>query len=413
MPWVAGHLPAAHGEGLIAAAIHSIVLGVPHAQSKVFPRRVLFIIATVFGVSSTMQAAFLDRGRMGDWDWLGWFQLAVLNLWYWYVPALLAPLVMQVARRFSLDRTPVWQQAGVHALGVIAYGVAHTAAMTAARSLIGTLSSHKMMAAGFWSFTATEYVRQFDWLMMTYLFLVGLAHALDYRGQSERHALASARLETRLVEARLQALQRQLHPHFLFNTLNTIAALIRTNAAAADRMIEQLGGLLRLTLRVGDRPVVPLETELDALRTYLAIEQTRLGARLQVRFDIAEEALHAEVPSLLLQPLVENAIHHGVAPYSRQGWVAVEVARAGARLRVTVRDSGDGVDQGSLSKASSGVGLSNTRARLEHLYPGDHTLALGTTAEGFRVIVDLPFQPVRTDGAAASDTRARGRGGEA
>jgi two-component system LytT family sensor kinase len=382
------------------------VLDVQHrAASRVFSPRVLFIIATVFGVSSTIQAAFLGREHAAEWDWVGWFHLGLLNLWYWYVPALLAPLVMRLAQRFSLDRTPVWQQAGVHAAGVVAYGVAHTGAMGAARVLLGQLSSHKMMAAGFWSFTTTEYVRQFDWLMMTYLFLVGLAHALDYRGQSERHALASSQLETRLVEARLQSLQRQLHPHFLFNTLNTISALIRTNASAADRMIEQLGALLRLTLRVGDRPVVSLETDLDALHTYLAIEQTRLGARLQVGFAIADETLGAEVPSLLLQPLVENAIRHGVAPHSRQGWVRVEAARAGDRLRVTVRDSGDGVDEGSLSKAGSGVGLSNTRARLQHLYPGDHKLALGSTAEGFSVTVDLPF-------VAAASGAGRTRAGD-
>lgn len=391
------------------------MLGVlPQARPPVFSPRALFIIATIFGVSSTLQAAFLDRAHMGDWDWVGWLHLALLNLWYWYVPALLAPPVMRVAQRFSLDRTPVWQQAGVHIVGVLAYGLTHTAAMAAARMLMDRLSSHTTMAAGFWTFTTTEFVRQFDWLMMTYLFLVGLTHALDYRGQSERHALASSQLETRLVEARLQALQRQLHPHFLFNTLNTIAALIRTNASAADRMIEQLGALLRLTLRVGDRPVVSLEMELEALRTYLAIEQTRLGARLQVRLDIADEALHAEVPSLLLQPLVENAIRHGVAPHSRQGWVEVQAVRAGSRLRVTVRDSGDGVDEGSLSTATSGVGLSNTRARLQHLYPGDHKLALGTTADGFSVTVDLPFLPARPGAAdARSGARDGGRAGAA
>ena len=359
-------------------------------------RRTLFLVATVFGVSSTLQAAFLDRGAMAHEDWVGWLHMALLNVWYWYVPALLAPVVMRLARRFSLDTTPVWQQALVHAVGVIVYGVTHTAAMGAGRVALGYLSGHAGMARGFWWFTSNEYVRQFDWLLMTYLFLVGLAHALTYRGQSERHALASAQLETRLVEARLQALQRQLHPHFLFNTLNTIAALIRTNASAADRMIEQLGGLLRLTLRAGDRPVVPLETELETLRSYLEIEQTRLGARLQVELRIDDEAISADVPSLLLQPLVENAIRHGVAPHSRQGWVRVEAVRQGGRLRVTVGDSGDGADEGSLAKATSGVGLANTRARLEHLYPNDHTLALGSTSEGFRVTVDLPFVTARS-----------------
>lgn len=365
------------------------------AAAPVFSKRTIFLVATVFGVSSTLQAVFLDGFGKGA-TWTGWSHNAILNFGYWYVPALMAPLVLAVARRFGLDRTPVWQQVAVHATGIVVYSVAHTAAMTLLRAGLGQISSHHWMAEDMWRFSTKELVRQFDWLMMTYLFLVGLAHAVDYRRLSERHALDSAQLETRLVEARLQALQRQLHPHFLFNTLNTIAALVTTQPAAADRMIEQLGALLRETLRVGDRPVVPLETELETLRTYLGIEQTRLGARLQVDLRVADDALTAEVPSLFLQPLVENAIRHGVAPHGRDGWVRVDAVRAGDRLRVSVRDSGDSPDEGTLARATSGVGLANTRARLEHLYPGDHRLALDATGDGFCVSVDMPFRPARS-----------------
>ena len=162
---------------------------------------------------------------------------------------------------------------------------------------------------------------------MTYLFLVGLAHALVYRRESEQRALDASRLETRLVEAQLQALQRQLHPHFLFNTLNTIAGLIRTNVNAADVMIDQLGDLLRMALNTSGRQEVPLKQELDALGKYLDIEQTRFGSRLRVLMQIDPDTLDAEVPNLLLQPLVENAIRHGISPHSRPGWIAVDAAR--------------------------------------------------------------------------------------
>ena len=127
-----------------------------------------------------------------------------------------------------------------------------------------------------------QYLTQLDWLLMTYLFLVGLAHALVYRRESEARALSSAQLETRLVEAQLQALQRQLHPHFLFNTLNTISGLIHTDAGAADTMIDRLGDLLRMTLHTSITQEVPLKDELDVLQKYLEIEQTRFGNRLRV-----------------------------------------------------------------------------------------------------------------------------------
>ncbi len=227
---------------------------------------------------------------------------------------------------------------------------------------------------------------------MTYLFFVGLAHALAFRRESERRALESARLETRLVEAQLQSLQRQLHPHFLFNTLNTIAGLIRTNVNAADTMIDQLGDLLRMALHASGRQEVPLKQELEALRKYLDIEQTRLGSRLQVQMLIHPDTLDADVPNLLLQPLVENAVRHGIAPHSRPGWIAVESKRSGVGLTLQVRDSGYGVAPERLLALNSGVGLANTRARLAHLYPASHAFTFANMPDGFCVTVNIPFR---------------------
>ncbi len=203
---------------------------------------------------------------------------------------------------------------------------------------------------------------------MTYLFLVGLAHALAYRRESETRALDAAHLETRLVEAQLQALQRQLHPHFLFNTLNTICSLMRINLNAADLMIDRLGDLLRMTLDTSGTQQVPLKQELEVLQKYLEIEQTRFESRLAISMHIDFETLDALVPNLLLQPLVENAIRHGIAPHARPGWIAIHAVREGSRLRIEIRDSGNGLPPDRLMALNRGVGLGNTRARLEYLY---------------------------------------------
>jgi LytS/YehU family sensor histidine kinase len=185
---------------------------------------------------------------------------------------------------------------------------------------------------GWMRITRIEYLQQLDWLFMTYLFLVGLAHALAYRRESERRALNSAQLETRLIEAQLQALQRQLHPHFLFNTLNAIAGLMRSDVDAADRMMDRLGDLLRMTLQTSNIQEVPLKEELELLQKYLDIEQLRFGNRMTVSMTIDPETLDALVPNFLLQPLVENAVRHGIAPHSRLGRLAINAYRESDRL---------------------------------------------------------------------------------
>ncbi len=361
----------------------------------------MFVIATLFGLSSTLQVAMQMRisgeSLKGEWP-----LLALANLIYWYIPATLAPIIMIVAVKYQLGRTTWWTQFAVHASGALLYSIVHTAIMTGVRlGMWWMMPMPSPRRLSFWAGVGLEYFRQFDWLLMTYLFLVGLAHALVYRRESERRALDAAQLETRLVEARLQSLQRQLHPHFLFNTLNTIAGLIRTNVNLADQMIDQLGDLLRMALHSSEQQVVPLAQELEALRKYLDIEQTRLGPRLTVYWQIDPAALDADVPNLLLQPLVENAVRHGVAPHSRSGRLTVTAERTGGRLRLEVRDSGYGVEPERLRALNSGVGLSNTRARLEHLYPSAHSFSFANVDDGFAVTVDIPFQRTNPDSQAA------------
>ena len=207
---------------------------------------VLLGIATVFGVSSTIQAYWLSRVS-GDHEPMG-VHLLILNLVYWYVPALLAPIVVRLATKYQIRRGRLTTFAAVHFTGALAYTLIHTAAMLGTRAVLMNGGFPK----GWWYAARVEYLTQLDWMFMTYLFLVGLAHALEFRRESDRRAVDSAQLEMRLVEAQLQALQRQLHPHFLFNTLNAIAGLMRSDVDAADRMMDRLGDLLRMTLNTSN-----------------------------------------------------------------------------------------------------------------------------------------------------------------
>ena len=200
----------------------------------------------------------------------------------------------------------------------------------------------------------------FDWEMMTYWTIVGISHALRYHYEAQDRALRASRLETRLMEAQLQTLQRQLQPHFLFNTLNTIAALMHRDVEAADAMLARLGDLLRLSFETLGVQEVALEQELDFLRQYVAIEQARFRERLTVSFDIDDDALECLVPNLLLQPLVENAIRHGIGPRVGPGHVLVRAARSGSVLELEVRD--DGVGRAAGAVAGPGAG----RRAVEH-----------------------------------------------
>ena len=185
--------------------------------------------------------------------------------------------------------------------------------------------------------------------------------------QAQDRALRAAHLETRLAEAQLQALQRQLHPHFLFNTLNGISALMHRDVHAADRMLVRLSDLLRMALDRRSAQEVPLSDDLEFLAKYLEIEQARFGERLSVRYDFDPETLDALVPNLLLQPLVENSVRHAIAALSEGGVIEVTSRRVGDTLELRVRDNGPG-----LSKERTPVTLTRPR-------PDQHAVAAGAS----------------------------------
>ena len=195
------------------------------------------------------------------------------------------------------------------------------------------------------------------------------------------------------MEAKLHALQMQLNPHFLFNSLGAIAELMHRDVKAADRMLTRLSELLRASLDSSTTQTVTLEHELGFIRRYLEIEQTRFGARLQVNFSLSEETMGCLVPNLILQPLIENAIKHGIEPQSQPGTVEIGSRRIGEDLELTVADNGRGFPSG-IPPTREGIGMANSRARLRELYGAESLLVLTSRSGGgvmARVVIPGAF----------------------
>jgi sensor histidine kinase YesM len=230
--------------------------------------------------------------------------------------------------------------------------------------------------------------------------IFGISQAVDYYRKYRERELRASQLQAQLAQTQLQVLKMQLHPHFLFNTLNAISALIHQDIEVADRMIARLGELLRATLENANLQEVPLRQELDFIQPYLEIEQARLGPRLHVRFAVDAGAMDSLVPNMLLQPLVENAIRHGIAPRAEPGTIEISAQRENGTLRLKVRDDGPGIDPAASGKRQRGLGLANTRARLQQLYGPAHSLELGNGPQGgLEVMVTIPFHETRNEQA--------------
>lgn len=230
------------------------------------------------------------------------------------------------------------------------------------------------------------------WLIMSphmpiYLALLCGAHAAYFYRRSRERDLRSVELTARLAEARLQALQMQIQPHFLFNSLNALAALIAKNPEAADEMLTNLGDFLRMTFESSGAAEVPLRRELEYVERYLAIERVRFGERLSFSIEVEPGTPAALVPTLLLQPLVENAVRHGIEPRAEGGRIVVRAARDGGSLRLIVSDDGVGMKL----TPRVGIGLANTRERLRELYGAAGTLSLKSET-GTEVEIRLPFR---------------------
>ena len=371
------------------------------SQKHTASARLIVGVATLLGAFSTFQA--YNFVRLFSEHKQPLFSLAVMNFSFWYGWALLAPIVLWVARRFPLERG-IWKRSvPVHLIAVFLLIFVHV--MLTEWVFVSVPNSGWQGRLTWWDRVTRDFIMNFDWEMMTYGAIIGFSHAANYFRQAQDRALRTSQLETRLAEAQLQALQRQLHPHFLFNTLNGISALMHRDVLAADRMLVRLSDLLRMALDRRSAQEVPLTNDLEFLGKYLEIEQARFGDRLAVRFDIDPETLDALVPNLLLQPLVENSVRHAVAARSEGGFVEVIARRAADVLELKVRDNGPGLPKERAPSPPRGVGLANTRSRLEHLYGASQRLQFSETpGGGLTVTVIIPF---RRDIVAVAESAAQ------
>ena len=349
----------------------------------------IFGVATALGVFSTFQAynyvSFFTEGKPS------FPMLLALNVTYWYAWAVLVPGILWLARRYRFGRN-TWKRAAVaHACGVLFFTFLHAVLTVSCRvPIAATFGTTRSLT--WWQAFQELFFLNFDWEMMTYWAVVGLSHALDFYRDSQEQRVAAAQLGRRLAEARLQSLQSQLHPHFLFNTLHTISALMHRDTEAADAMLARLSDLLRLSLDRIATQQVALKEEVDFLQKYLEIERTRFGDRLVVRIDVEPETLDASVPNLLLQPIVENAIRHGIAQKVGGGLLEIRATREGDELCLLVRDTGPGLSAQKLSALNTGVGLTNTRSRLEELFPERHRFEFHEPPEGgLAVEIGIPY----------------------
>ncbi|HSL22043.1 MAG TPA: histidine kinase [Vicinamibacterales bacterium] len=357
--------------------------------------RVALVVATVLAAFSTFMSYQLVAGEKGP----PYAELAALNGFYWYAWALMAPPIVWLAQRFRFERHR-WRGAlAVHVLGALVFAETHIVAQELFRRALASAAG-RSMTASFWWGVRRSMIQYLDWEMMTYWAIVGMTFAFAYQREALDRSMAAAKLETKLVETQLQTLQSQLHPHFLFNTLHAISSLMHSNVQEAERMLSRLGELLRMTLDNVGQQEVPLKEELDFLERYLQIEQTRFRDRLTITFDVQPETLDALVPWMLLQPLVENAIKHGISPRPGPGTVHIRSRGSEGRLLLEVVDDGMGLSQDALTALQSGIGLSTTRQRLNHLFRNDYQFEFHRRPRGLTVRVVIPWRTHAAQAAA-------------
>jgi two-component system, LytTR family, sensor kinase len=306
-----------------------------------------------------------------------------------YSGTLLFFLIAKFARRFQLNRSNWWRLLPVHLIGIVVLSAVHTTIMAVSRRAIFFLAG---MGEYHYGIMPIRYVMEFANYALWYATWVTLLYLFDHYRASRERELRTAYLEAQLAQAQLQALQAQVHPHFLFNALNTISSVIYEDVPAADRMIARLSDFLRHALSASNSQEVTLREELNFLNLYLDIMRPRFEERLNVEFEIEGGIEEALTPKLILQPLVENSIKHAVDPDSGSVRIAVRAAREDGQLRVEVEDDGPGLAAAVQSATNHGIGLSNTAKRLERLYGADQEFAMRNADRGgLLVSIRLPY----------------------
>jgi len=349
-----------------------------------FRQAVNFSLWSVFAVYMVLQEHYTTMflGTKITWRYLisGEFEYA-------YLWALLTPVMLWLADRFPLDQRGWYRMAPVHVVACLLL----TSIQRSIFALLHPSVSKQWQVHDFASLFRLIVV-SLDYGVMLYGIVLLVHYAVKYYARYQEGRLRTSQLEARLAQAQLEALKMQLQPHFLFNTLHSIATLVPEDPEAAETMIARLSELLRLSLENNGVQQVPLSKELEFIESYLGIERIRFAERMEVHFDISPDTLDAQVPNLILQPLVENAIHHGIG--GGAGRIEIRSRHTRGKLILQVLDNGPGLrDQNACSPSGRGLGLANTRARLETIYGKEHDFVVRTASNGgVEAVILIPWK---------------------
>lgn len=362
---------------------------------------VSFGVWTVVALAATCSIYELNRSRGYPMTFTSVLGLELSQI-LTYAP--LTPFVFALAIGFPIQRGNWIRRSLLHLSFALAFSIVHSILRG-----ITPYAAWDARAGGFVSgiWNSQAHIFEIKWKLFrslllsnvvdditgTYVPIVLVGHAVSYYRKFRNRTLHSAKLETQLAKSHLQALKSHLQPHFLFNTLHSISALMLTDVKAADKMMARLSDLLRMTLASSGTQITCLSRELEFVAGYLEIEKVRLGERLNVVFEVAPETLDAQIPSLLLQPLVENAIRHGISRLSSGGNLWITASHDGGDLCLRVRDNGPGLVQSADVSTGTGLGLRTTRERLQTLYGNAQSFEVRDTPNGgAEVCVRLPFR---------------------
>jgi len=315
-----------------------------------------------------------------------WLPATLNALPFWLLLAALTPLAIQLARRWPLDLEPRARAVAIHFAGAAGFAVVHASTMALVTSVrTGWTFPYTGLLSKVLSFAFVVEV-------LIYFVIVGAVHALRFQAQSRERERQAAALQASLAEAQLQGLRAQLNPHFLFNTLNAVSVLaLKGEQESVVRVLSLLGDILRACLDETRGQESSLDAELQLMERYLEIQRIRFADRLTVHTDIDEAVRSALVPTLILQPIIENAVTHGISTSPGSGRIHISAHRENGLLRLSVADSGPGF--GKSPRNGGGLGLSNTRARLEQLYGEAHRFTIGPSPDGGALVcIVVPYK---------------------
>jgi two-component system LytT family sensor kinase len=363
--------------------------GVGLLEHRWFRWLVYFLIWTAVGLFFASYSPLWGRHAFSTS--ISWDEALLTNLTFYYIWACIAPLVLWLGRRFRFERTTWLTSLLVH--------VPASIVISALQLFFAEVASQSLSPEPLKLYEAFREIQRtvamyFHMNLLTYWAVLGIGYGREYYRKFRDREMRAVQLQAQLTEAQLQALKMQLHPHFLFNTFNTISSLMHRSVDEADRVLAVLGNLLRYSLQNVGVQEVTLSEELEFLKQYLEIEHTRFGDRLRVQFHVDPEVLDDRLPNLILQPLVENAIRYAVAPRAGGGSIEITARRVGRTLRITVMDDGPGLPAGFNLHTSKGIGLKNSATRMEQLYGDDQQFELiNRLPAGLQVTIILPVHP--------------------